>query len=39
MEGIFTHFDIFANKGTEYILVVLSLVIVIVFWRFLWFRQ
>lgn len=39
MEGIFTYYDIFANKGTEYILVVLSLLLVIVFWKFLSFRQ
>jgi len=34
-EGIFTYHDIFANQGSEYIWVVIVLIVMIGFWRFL----
>lgn len=37
-EGIFTYHDIFATKGTEYLLVVAVLVLIIIFWKFLFVR-
>jgi len=34
-EGIFTYYDMFTNKGTEYILLIIVLIAIIGFWRFL----
>jgi len=34
-EGIFTYHDMFANQGTEYGWVVIALIVMIFFWRFL----
>lgn len=34
-DGMFTYHDIFANQGTEYILLIIVLIAIIGFWRFL----
>ena len=33
-DGLFTYQDIFAGLGTEYIFVILVLIVIIGFWRF-----
>jgi hypothetical protein len=34
MEELFTYYDIFATKGVEYLIIIVFLVIVLVFWKF-----
>jgi hypothetical protein len=34
MEELFIYYDIFATKGVEYLIIIVFLVIVLVFWKF-----
>ncbi|HMK50651.1 MAG TPA: hypothetical protein VK435_11405 [Thermodesulfovibrionales bacterium] len=34
-QGIYTYIDMYSNQGTEYLLIVVVLVALIGFWRFL----
>lgn len=34
-EGMFSYHDIYANQGTEYLLLIIVLIALIGFWRFL----
>lgn len=34
MEELFTYYDIFATKGVEYLIIIVFLVIVLAFWKF-----
>jgi len=34
MEELFTYYDIFATKGVEYLIIIVFLVIIVAFWKF-----
>jgi hypothetical protein len=34
MEELFTYYDMFASKGVEYLIIIVFLVIVLAFWKF-----
>jgi hypothetical protein len=34
MEELFTYYDIFATKGVEYLIIIVFLIIVLAFWKF-----
>ena len=34
MEELFTYVDIFATKGTEYLIIIVFLIVIIAFWKF-----
>lgn len=39
MEELFTYNDIFATKGVEYLIIIVFLVLVIAFWKFVNMRS
>jgi hypothetical protein len=34
LEELFTYYDMFATKGVEYLIIIVFLIIVIAFWKF-----
>ncbi len=34
MEELFTYYDMFATKGVEYLIIIVFLIIILAFWKF-----
>lgn len=34
MEELFTYVDIFATKGVEYLIIIVFLIVIVAFWKF-----
>jgi len=34
MEELFTYYDMFATKGVEYLIIIVFLIVILAFWKF-----
>lgn len=34
MDELFTYYDMFSTKGTEYLIIIAFLIVILVFWKF-----
>jgi hypothetical protein len=34
MEELFTYYDMFSSKGPEYLIIILFLIVILAFWKF-----